>query len=90
MQQARDSQAEKADEVVRNHEVGTGLLAWYARGRRRGGDIGPGVDAREHVDEGAMRSVDKRTGSDARAWVRPDESQERRSDYTDRGESAKL
>lgn len=58
MQQARDSQAEQTDEVVRNHEVGTGLLAWYARGRRRGGDIGPGVDAREHVDEGAMRSDD--------------------------------
>jgi hypothetical protein len=50
--------AEKTDEVVRNHEVGTGLLARYARGRRRDGDIGPGVDAKEHVDEGAMRSDD--------------------------------
>jgi hypothetical protein len=48
--------------VVRNHEVGTGLLVWLTRGRRRGGDIVPGVDAAEHVDEGAMRSDDTRAG----------------------------
>jgi hypothetical protein len=58
MQQARDSRAEKTGEVVRNHEVGTGLLVWLARGRRCGGDIALGVDALEHVDEGAMRSAD--------------------------------
>jgi len=46
--------------VVRNHEVGTGLLVWLIRGRRCGGDIVPGVDAEEYVDEGAMRSDDTR------------------------------
>lgn len=70
MQQARDSQdlrvssapqeraAEKTGEVVQNHGVGTGLLAWYARGRKRDGDIELGVDAGEYVDEGARRSDD--------------------------------
>jgi hypothetical protein len=54
--------AEKTGEVVQNHEVGTGLLAWYARGRRCDGDIAPGVDAGELVDEGAIRSDDTRIG----------------------------
>jgi hypothetical protein len=90
MQQARDSRtprgvdlltekaAEQTGEVVRNHEVGTGLLVWLARGRRRGGDIALGVDAGEHVDGGvigrwraehaAMRAKPTRTGESQERW----------------------
>jgi hypothetical protein len=89
MQQARDSQAEQTGEVMQNHEVGTGLLVWLARGRRRGGDIVPGVDALEHVDGGAMRSDDAWGAAMLHDADTPGESQERRS-VSDRGEAAKL
>lgn len=69
--------AEKTGEVVRNHEVGTGLLVWLARGRRCGGDIALGVDAGEHVDGGVIG----RWRADCAAMydmpTRPGESQER-------------
>jgi len=102
MQQARDSQdlrvssapqeraAEKTGEVVRNHAVGTGLLAWNVRGRRCDGDIVPGVDAGEHVDEGARRSDDSGTGQRCTARGSDRTNPRRGRSYTDRGESAKL
>ena len=102
MQQARDSQdlrvssapqeraAEKTGEVVRNHEVGTGLLAWYARGRRCDGDITPGVDAGELVDEGEHGSDDIRIGQRCPDQVPDWTNPMRGRSESDRGESAKL
>jgi hypothetical protein len=82
MQQARDSNAEEAAEVVQNHEGGTGIRAWQlgseARWRHRAG-----VDA--------SKACRWRGGTgDARASGRPDESHERRPVRAGPGERGAL
>jgi len=57
------------------------------RARSHGGDIMTGVDAREHVDGGESRHGRAGVGQRCPRELGPDQSQERRSGKTDRGDS---
>jgi hypothetical protein len=78
VQQTCEPVAEKAVEVVRNHEGGTRSRAWQLGAEGRRANAGPGVDATGDLSRGARKGGRRRGGGqprrgDAPEGVRPQE-----------------